>query len=107
MAAHCITRGAGEKMQPMVCPLCEREVPELSDHHLVPRSRGGRTTAAICLDCHRMIHVLFDNKALARELGSVEALQAEPRFARYLAWIRKRPGERRYRARRPRGAGRR
>jgi len=88
--------------EPSVCPLCEREVPVLSDHHLVPKSRGGRETEPICLDCHRMIHVLFDNKTLERELGTVEALRAEPRMAKYLAWISRRPGERRYRARRPR-----
>jgi 5-methylcytosine-specific restriction protein A len=87
---------------PLFCPLCEREVPALSDHHLVPKSRGGRDTEPICLDCHRMIHVLFDNKTLERELGTVEALRAEPRMAKYLAWISKRPGGRRYRARRSR-----
>jgi len=84
-----------------LCPLCERRVPQVSDHHLVPKSRGGRTTEPICLDCHRMIHVLYDNKRLEQELGSVAALQAEERFAKYLRWIRKRPGDRRCRARRP------
>ena len=84
-----------------LCPLCEREVTERSEHHLVPKSRGGRQTEAICLDCHRMLHVLFDNRRLQQELNTVEALQGEERFARYLAWVRKRPGDRRYRARRP------
>ncbi len=86
----------------LVCPLCRRQVPEVSDHHLVPRSRGGRVTEPICLDCHRMIHVLYDNKQLERELNTVEALQAEPRMAKYLTWIGKRPADRRYKARRPR-----
>lgn len=89
------------------CPLCERDVLELSAHHLVPKSRGGRETEPICLDCHRMIHTLFDNKRLGKELCTVEALQAEPSFAKYLAWIAKRPGDRRYRARRPASSKRR
>jgi hypothetical protein len=93
--------------EPKHCPLCERDVSELSDHHLVPKSRGGRTTEAICLDCHRMIHVLYDNRTLADALGTVEALQAEPRFAKYLAWISRRPGNRRYKARRPQSEQRR
>lgn len=84
-----------------VCPLCERLVEEVSDHHLVPKSRGGRSTQPVCPDCHRMIHVLYDNKRLETELHSVAALQAEERFAKYLSWIRKRPGHRSYRARRP------
>ena len=54
-----------------------------------------------------MIHVLYDNKTLARELASVEALVAEPRFAKYLAWIGKRPGDRRFKALRPAGKRRR
>lgn len=84
-----------------VCPLCEREVPTVSDHHLVPKSRGGRETEAICLDCHGMIHTLFDNKQLERELNTVEALQAEPRFSKYLKWVSKRSAGRRHKARRP------
>jgi 5-methylcytosine-specific restriction endonuclease McrA len=86
----------------LICPLCGRDVPEVSDHHLVPKSRGGRRTEPVCLDCHRMIHVLFDNRALERELSTVDALRREPRMAKYLAWIRRRPGTSRYRARRPR-----
>ena len=89
------------------CPLCDRQVPEVTEHHLVPKSRGGRTTEPICLDCHRMIHVLYDNKRLEQELFSVAALQAEERFARYLRWIRKRPADRHFRARRPAGTRRR
>jgi hypothetical protein len=90
----------GRDKEPNVCPLCNREVGELSDHHLVPKSRGGRQTEPICVSCHRMIHVLYDNKTLAKELASVAALIAEPKFAKYLAWIGKRP-DRRFSARRP------
>jgi 5-methylcytosine-specific restriction protein A len=91
----------------LYCPLCERDVIELSEHHLVPKSRGGRNTEPICLDCHRMIHVLYDNKRLERELNTVASLQGEERFAKYLRWIRKRPGDRRFRARRSKVRGRR
>ena len=44
----------------MICPVCERDVPRVSDHHLLPKSRGGRAehTVPICLDCHDAIHAL-------------------------------------------------
>ncbi|PIE05490.1 MAG: hypothetical protein CSA75_04470 [Sorangium cellulosum] len=84
-----------------VCPLCKRKVSVTSDHHLVPKSRGGRKTEPVCLDCHGMIHTLFDNKQLERDLNTVEALQAEPRFAKYLAWVSKRSAARRHKAKRP------
>lgn len=84
------------------CPLCERDVHVLSDHHLIPQSKGGRGTeqVSICLDCHKMIHVMFSNSTLASIMNSVEALQAHVGFSKYLRWMCKRPGDRRYRPRR-------
>jgi len=81
------------------CPLCSRDVPEdrLSDHHLIPKSRGGKETLAICADCHRQVHALFTNKQLASELNTVDAIMADERFARFARWIAKRPPERRMR----------
>jgi 5-methylcytosine-specific restriction endonuclease McrA len=79
------------------CPLCVRETDpkDMSDHHLVPKSKGGRDTETICHPCHRQIHALFDNRRLAKELDSVEALLAEPTFAKYLKWASKQtPGKR-------------
>jgi 5-methylcytosine-specific restriction endonuclease McrA len=79
------------------CPLCERDVPEqnVSDHHLVPKSRGGKETLTICVDCHRQLHALFTNKQLADEYNTVEAIMADERFAKFAKWIAKRPAERR------------
>ena len=68
------------------CPLCERNVPRLSRHHLIPKSKGGRRTAKICEDCHRTIHAFYPNALLESTLNSVEALQNEPMFARHLEW---------------------
>lgn len=75
----------------LVCLLCEREVPELTEHHLIPRSRGGVETTPICRDCHRQIHALFSNKVLETEMNSYEAIIADERFAKYVKWVRKRP----------------
>jgi len=78
----------------LVCPLCERPVEDpnfLSDHHLIPRSRGGRTTETICLDCHKQIHAMYSNKQLKDNLNSVEALLADSQFDKFAVWIAKRP----------------
>lgn len=40
---------------PHICPICERPNYYPSDHHMVPRSRGGKTTETICRDCHKAI----------------------------------------------------
>lgn len=81
----------------------------MSDHHLVPRCRGGKETETICEDCHRQIHAMYSNKQL-EDLCSVEALLADPMFARYTRWILSRPfgvtaKARRTRSTRKRGRG--
>ena len=71
-----------------LCELCERESVRFTEHHLVPRSRGGKygPKARLCPTCHRQIHAMFSEKTLANELNSVERLRADPEFAGYLKW---------------------
>ena len=83
------------------CPLCERDdIPKdlFSKHHLVPKSRGGKKgeKVPICQDCHSSIHRFFTNRELEEKLNTVESLQAEPAFAKHLAWLRKRPGRQQF-----------
>lgn len=73
------------------CPLCERNVPFLTEHHLIPKSRGGKELLSICRDCHRQIHALFDNKLLEQELHEYELLIENEKFVKYLKWVKKRP----------------
>ncbi len=71
------------------CPLCDRPNLRPSDHHLIPRSRGGSSTETICRDCHNAIHAQFSNKELEKEYNSVDALLANERFARTVKFISK------------------
>lgn len=71
------------------CPLCERPNYHPSDHHLVPKSRGGRVTETICRDCHLAIHATFSNKELEREYHTPEALLAHEGFRRMITFIAK------------------
>lgn len=79
----------------MECQLCEREMEKLTVHHLIPRQQIKRKkleqspTIDICSACHRQIHVLFDNKYLARELNTLSKLQNEPQLKKFLAWVKK------------------
>ncbi|MBD2081829.1 HNH endonuclease [Leptolyngbya sp. FACHB-17] len=79
----------------MPCQLCDRDVPILTEHHLVPRQHTKRKkldpgeTIDICPACHRQIHVLFNNRRLAQELNTVEQLKSNPEMAKFLAWVRK------------------
>ena len=73
------------------CPLCNRKIEILTDHHVVPKSRGGSELVSICKDCHKQVHALFDNKTLEESLNTVEALLANEQFSKYIKWVIKRP----------------
>ncbi len=77
--------------EPPACELCLRESVRFTEHHLVPRSRGGKhgPKARLCPTCHRQLHAMFSEKTLANELNSIERLRADPQFAGYLKWASK------------------
>ena len=75
------------------CPLCGRPNFHPSDHHLVPKSRGGKITATLCRDCHQAIHATFSNKELEKQYHTREALLAHEGFRRMVDFIaRQDPG---------------
>lgn len=84
--------------EPDPCPLCGRPNRRPSDHHLVPKSRGGKVTETICRDCHDAIHATFDNKQLEKEYATVDALLAHDGLAKTIRFIAKQDGRVRTRA---------
>lgn len=81
-----------------LCPLCNRPAIHKSDHHLVPKCRGGRAKQLLCSDCHRMIHSLFSNKELERKYNTVEVLLSDERVQKMVAFLSKQDPNRRYKA---------
>ena len=77
-----------------MCELCERECLRFTEHHLVPRSRGGKLgpKALLCPTCHRQLHAMFSETTLAKELSSLESLRANPEVAGYLKWAKRQQG---------------
>lgn len=71
------------------CPLCKRPLLRRSDHHLVPKTRGGEDKLTICRDCHDAIHSQFSNKELEGEYSTVDALLNNERFRKTVAFIAK------------------
>lgn len=98
----------------MQCQLYSRNVPRLTEHHLVqklvPKQHTKRKkldpgeTIDICPACHRQIHVLFDNRQLAQELNTLDRLQTHPNMVKFLVkflgWVRQQDPDRRVKVRR-------
>ncbi len=85
------------------CELCGREKP-LTEHHLIPRAVHGKKyfqkrfskeemthrRISICRKCHKGIHRLIpDEKELARDYNTREALLTHERVAKHVAWVAK------------------
>lgn len=79
-----------------ICELCEREVKEITKHHLIPKSKGGtlETSANLCRTCHSTIHHRFSNQELASTYYTLEALKNAEVMQGYIKWIKKQKRER-------------
>lgn len=79
----------------VICPLCNRTIPPLhrDEHHLIPKSHGGRHTAVLHRICHRQIHAVFTETELARQYNSIELLKQQEEMASFIAWVRLKPDD--------------
>lgn len=76
----------------MLCEACNRDVPNLQKHHVVPKVKGGRKGEILmcCDTCAKQVHMLFKESELAK-MTVAELLNTEP-MIKYIAWIKKRNG---------------
>jgi 5-methylcytosine-specific restriction endonuclease McrA len=82
-----------EQPEPLVCPMCERVIPDdqKDEHHLVPKSRGGRETQFLHRICHRQIHALLTEAELEKRYSTINALLEHPEVQKFVAWVKKKP----------------
>ena len=79
---------------PSFCPLCGRLLepgPSVDEHHLVPRSHGGRAKSVIHRICHRKIHATLSEHELAAAYNNWAALQSHPEIATFVKWVANKP----------------
>ncbi|GAB4543741.1 MAG: hypothetical protein Tsb0014_37560 [Pleurocapsa sp.] len=79
----------------MQCQLCQRELKQLTVHHLIPKQAVKRkkadpgATVEICAACHRQLHSFYTNAELAQSLNTLEKLKSEPKMSKFLQWLAK------------------
>ena len=79
--------------EPEICPLCGRLIPpeQRDEHHLTPKSRGGKETVAMHRICHRQIHSLLSEVELAQRYNSPEALLELEEIRKFVEWVKTKP----------------
>ena len=78
------------------CPLCGRPmVPgsSLNDHHLIPRTYGGRETVTMHRICHAKIHAVLTERQLRDQYHEIDALRGHPELAAFVRWVRRKSPE--------------
>ena len=83
------------------CAFCKRRVPTRG-HHVVPRCKGGRDTAPTCHSCEDFIHKTWTHNELRDTFNTVEKIQTDPRFQKFLRWLYKQQDTAFFRTRRNR-----
>ena len=73
------------------CPLCHRELgrKNISKHHLIPKSQGGKHSEVIWLHniCHQKIHSLFTEKELKKHFYTIELLLEQEAIQTFVKWV--------------------
>jgi len=76
-----------------ICVICQRELGDknISKHHLIPKSRGGKKSELITIHniCHQKIHSIFTEKELKRNYNTVEKLVAHESMVKFIKWVAK------------------
>jgi hypothetical protein len=79
---------------PTNCPLCGRILltgSSVDEHHLVPRSEGGKEKHRIHRICHRKVHATLSEKELATQYSTWDALKGHADLQTFIKWVARKP----------------
>jgi hypothetical protein len=89
-----------------ICELCQREVENITEHHLIPKTLHGNkkikkifsiqqlknNKLLICESCHGKIHSTFTEKELAETYHTFRSILEHPEIKKFIDWIKNKPG---------------
>jgi hypothetical protein len=78
------------------CPVCGRPlVPgrSVSEHHLIPKLKGGTNKEPVHRVCHDKIHATWDENQLRDEYNTWEKIRNAPEMESFIKWVRKKSAE--------------
>jgi len=77
----------------IICPICNRPIPDSQKdaHHLIPKSKGGKTTEYLHRICHKQIHALFSETELVQQYHHAQILREHPEMVKFIQWVKNKP----------------
>jgi len=78
------------------CPLCSREITSESyadEHHLIPKSLGGKETVTLHRICHSKIHSIFTERELKSSYYTIKLLKQNEEIIKFIKWIKNKSPE--------------
>ncbi|MBU3615878.1 HNH endonuclease [Polynucleobacter sp. JS-Polo-80-F4] len=77
----------------LICPICDRVIPnsQKDAHHLIPKSKGGKTTEYLHRICHKQIHALFTETELAQKYHDAQLLREHSEMKKFIQWVSSKP----------------
>ena len=79
------------------CEFCNRpDVPGMHLHHVIPKCKKGKEVVDTCGCCGSFIHKTWSHNELRDTWNTVEIIQADERFQKYLKWLMKQPPSRKF-----------
>lgn len=71
------------------CPICNRPLGEvrLEDHHLLPKTFGGRETICVHGICHQKLHSAITEREMQHYYHTVERLLEHEEIQKFVKWV--------------------
>jgi len=75
----------------MKCSICKRDLTEegTNDHHLIPRTFGGKDTIPLHIICHDKLHHTFSERDMVSHYHTIERMIEHEDIQKFIKWVSK------------------
>lgn len=79
-----------------LCPICNREMVKgksLDEHHLIPKTFGGKEKFLLHRICHRKLHATFTEREMFKYYHTWERILENEEICKFVKWVSKKGPE--------------
>jgi hypothetical protein len=67
--------------------------PSIDEHHLIPKTFGGKDKEPVHKICHRKLHATFTEREMAKFYNTWSLLKNHPEIQKFIKWVSKKEPE--------------